>query len=49
MPMMSILNEVVREVNALSALLYAAAMSPNTKKMAIPMPNPLCVAIIGNS
>ncbi|MCH9631797.1 MAG: hypothetical protein S4CHLAM6_01150 [Chlamydiae bacterium] len=35
---MSILKEVVKEVKALSALEYAAAINPNKKKTAIPIP-----------
>src|SRR6056300_2044645 len=41
-------NEVVRDVNALSALLYAAAIRPNIKVIPKNSPSPDLNAICGN-
>ena len=41
--------EVVREVKALSALLYAAAIKPSKKVIPIKFPKPLFKAISGNN
>ena len=49
MSKISILNDVVKAVRALSALEYAAAISPKRKTNANPIPKPLCTAIVGKS